>query len=73
MQSKKHSLVETVVNGVTSYGIAIVMNYYLVPLVYPEVKPTVSGAAGYTFMFAAVSMLRTYLFRRLFARWERCN
>lgn len=70
MQSKKMSMVETVVNAITSYAVALVMNYYFVPLIYPAVKPTVRGSAVLTILFTVVSMMRTYTFRRIFAWLE---
>lgn len=69
-QSKRHSIIETLVNAVTGYMLALVLNYYLVPLFYPGTIPSVSKSFWLTVIFTGASMVRTYVFRRLFVRWE---
>lgn len=71
MQSKRMSLIETLVNQGTGYVLAVAMNHYLIPWVYPTVKSTAKGTAFLTVAFTAVSIIRSYGFRRLFVWIER--
>lgn len=71
MQSKRMSLLETVINSGTGYAVALAMNYYLIPLVYPTVRPSAKGTVALTLMFTLVSVVRTYVIRRLFVWLER--
>jgi len=70
-QSRVTSAVETLINAATGYALAIGVNYYLIPLVYPGTVSTVRGSVGLTFVFTGLSMVRTYVLRRAFVRWER--
>ncbi len=69
-QSKKHSLIESLVNSGTGYLLAMAMNYYLVPMIYTGAKATAGGAFWLTAIFTALSIVRTYIVRRGFARME---
>lgn len=71
MQTKRWSLIETLVNAVTSYGVAVMLNWWLIPIFYPGVQSNARGSIGLTLAFTAVSVVRTYLFRRIFVRLGR--
>lgn len=66
MQSKRMSMVETLVNQGTGYVLALAMNHYLIPWIYPTVRPSLKGSITLTVLFTAASVIRSYAFRRLF-------
>jgi hypothetical protein len=64
MQSKKWSLIETVVNVLSGFGIAQLLILYLLPLwgFQTDLHDSITISA----MFTSISMLRGYICRRIF-------
>lgn len=68
MQSKRWSFIETLINAATGYAIAITLNWWLIPVFYPGVQSNARGSIGLTLAFTVVSVVRSYVFRRVFVR-----
>jgi hypothetical protein len=66
MQSRRMSLVESLANVVVGYGIAVATQAAVFPLFGLQASLTENGAIGG--IFTGVSILRSYLMRRLFER-----
>jgi hypothetical protein len=64
MQSKRWSLIETVVNVVSGFGIAQLLILYLLPLWGFETD--IHDSLTISALFTSVSMLRGYICRRIF-------
>ena len=64
LQSKLWSFIEAVVNTVASFLIGVVVNWLLLPMF--GYHPSFSASMAMTAVFAAVSIVRSYLFRRFF-------
>jgi hypothetical protein len=58
------STLEAVSDTVSSLGVGVACNFWLAPLI--GITPTLGQATVLTFFFAAVGLLRKYLWRRLF-------
>ncbi len=69
MQSKKNSLVESLTNGFIAYLISVVTAYFVFPLFGHETS--MIDNFGITACFTVVTVIRSYIVRRLFARKER--
>jgi hypothetical protein len=69
MQTRKRSALEAFSNAVVSYLIAVVANYYILPLFGYLVTTAHSFAIGG--MFTGISVIRSYLIRRLFSKGDR--
>lgn len=68
-QHRRHSLAEALTNNAVGFGIAFGINCYLLPSVR-EWNP--ASAAGYvTGIFTVVSIIRSYVLRRIFNRWHK--
>jgi len=67
MQAKTHSGLETVINVGTGYFIAMALNLFFLPH-YAEgiVEQSIWVAAWIGITYTGISMIRSYLFRRLF-------
>ena len=63
-QSRLMSLVEAVANVVVGYGVAVVVQIILVPVFGLEVTVRQNLVMG--LVFTAVSVVRSYLLRRIF-------
>lgn len=69
-QSKKMSLVESIANVVVGFGIATGANYVVLPWFGYDV--TWSDSAGIGLILTVVSLVRSYVLRRVF-EWLRVN
>ena len=68
-QSKKHSLLESFVNILIGYTIAILAQFLIFPLFGinpPLVDNLLIGAC-----FTVVSLVRSYVIRRVFNKWSK--
>lgn len=66
MQSKLHSLLEAWVNIAVGFWISVVANLVVLPLYgYPV---SVGDAFGIGLIFTAISLVRSYVLRRIFNR-----
>jgi hypothetical protein len=68
MQSPVMSFTEGVANVVIGYGVAVVVQIGLFPLFgfWPTIRQNLTLGA----VFTGVSLLRSYLLRRLFEHWR---
>jgi len=66
MQSKRHSAFEAVANVVIGYLVSVAANILILPLFGYAV--TVADSFGIGLAFTAVSLVRSYVLRRLFNR-----
>jgi len=64
MQSKKHSLIETLTNQVVGIALGWSTMYWIMPLI--GVKTNVSQASAASVIFFILSMVRSYVLRRIF-------
>ena len=68
-QSKKHSVIETIVNVGSGYFVAFALNLTVLPLfVTGIVEQSITTAGIVGVIYTGVSMLRSFGFRRLFNR-----
>ena len=67
-QSRRASFLEAVTNTVVGYGLAVLTQM----VIFPVYGITVDLAAhlGIAVVFVAVSILRSYVLRRIFERWR---
>lgn len=67
-QTRKHSAVEAVSNVVIGYGVAILAQIVIFPLfgLYVPLNDNLLMGA----FFTLVSLIRSYVLRRLFNRWH---
>jgi hypothetical protein len=68
MQSKKWSLIETIVNVGTGFMIAQLLILYMLP--YWGFQTDIYDSLGISAMFTAISMLRGYICRRIFNHYH---
>lgn len=64
MQSKKQSRIETLIQQVVGFGVALASQMLLFPLIGIDV--TLAGNIGITIYFTIISMMRSYLIRRYY-------
>lgn len=69
MQTRKMSFVEAVANVLIGYLISVLANIIVLPAFGYQVTLAHSFAIGAA--FTAISLLRSYVLRRLFNRWAR--
>ena len=67
-QSRKRSAVEAGTNVVVGYLVAVIANYFVLPIFGYMV--TVQDSFTIGLAFTAISMLRSYVLRRLFNRFD---
>ena len=71
MQSRKHSMIEAVVNVFIGYWVAVAATQLILPMFGIPVRfdqnLAISG------LFTVVSLIRSYCLRRLFNRWHQNN
>jgi len=67
MQTKKHSLIEALVNIAVGYGVAVGSQVLIFPFfgIYTSIPTNL--AIG--LFFTVISLIRSYLLRRLFNQW----
>ena len=67
-QSKRGSLIEAVTNTVVGYVLAVATQFAVFPIY--GLKVGVAQNLGLGLAFIAVSLIRSYLLRRVFERWR---
>lgn len=67
-QSHKHSILEALVNTGAGFLLSWGMQHWVVPAVWPQLHYSAGQSLGITALFTAVSLVRSYAFRRLFNR-----
>jgi hypothetical protein len=67
-QSRKHSLIEAIVNVLIGYGVALAAQLVIFPLFGIHVSLQDNIVIG--LLFTVVSIARSYCVRRLFNRWH---
>lgn len=67
-QSRRGSLIEAVTNTVVGYVLAVATQFAVFPVFGLQVG--VIENLGLGLVFTAVSLIRSYLLRRLFDRWR---
>lgn len=65
-QKKSHSLFEALFNTILGFGISMAANLLVLPLF--GLKVTVSSAFWIGIIFTVISIVRSYVLRRLFNR-----
>jgi hypothetical protein len=63
-QSRKMSLIEAIASNATAFLISIFANFAVLPIF--GMHPSFSQSIGITIIFTMISIVRTYLMRRLF-------
>lgn len=66
-QSKTMSLLETVTNQVTGFFVALGVYHFIIPAVF-GIQTTVAESSSVVIIFTTVSVIRSYLVRRLFVK-----
>tara|TARA_R100001369_G_C3286371_1_gene163044 strand:+ start:516 stop:731 length:216 start_codon:yes stop_codon:yes gene_type:complete len=64
MQTKKNSLIEAVTNTAVGFGISLVSIFIILPLLGIESTPTKNVTI--TVYFTVISIVRSYVLRRIF-------
>jgi len=64
MQSKKHSLIESITNVVVGYIVALISQFAIFPIFDIHVELKTNLYIG--LWFTIVSIIRSYLFRRVY-------
>jgi hypothetical protein len=65
-QSKKHSFIEACINTAIGFTITMLCSYFIYPLC--GMKITTKQNLALTLCFTVISIIRSYLIRRLFTR-----
>lgn len=68
MQSKKRSFIEAVTNVLIGYLVAVISNIIVLPLFGYQVSLFDGFAIGV--VFTVISLIRSYVIRRLFNRFD---
>lgn len=66
MQSKKHSLIESITNVVIGYSVALASQLVIFP--FFNIHVPISDNVKIGLWFTAVSLLRSYTIRRFFTK-----
>jgi len=67
-QSRRGSVIEAVTNIVVGYALAVATQFAVFPIY--GLKVGVAQNLGLGLAFTAVSLIRSYLLRRVFERWR---
>lgn len=67
-QSRTHSMIESWANVAIGCGVSFVANIAVLPLF--GFRVTAGDALGIGLIFTCISLVRSYLVRRLFNRWH---
>lgn len=67
-QTRKHSALEAITNVVVGYGVAVAATQAILPLFGIPVRFDQNLAISA--LFTVVSLIRSYVLRRLFNRWH---
>lgn len=68
MQTRAASLLEALAGTLFGYGISVLATLLVLP--WFGLAPAPADALGISAVFTLISVARSYLLRRLFARWE---
>jgi uncharacterized membrane protein (DUF485 family) len=68
MQTRRQSALESFVNVAVGYGVALASQLIVFPLLGIEVKLSQNITIG--IIFTVVSLVRSYVLRRIFNRWH---
>ena len=69
-QSRRGSLIEAVTNTVVGYALAVATQFAVFPLFGLQVGVVENLGLGLVFTISPLSLIRSYLLRRLFDRWR---
>lgn len=67
-QSKRDSWIEAWANIIVGFSLNVVLNFVVLPLF--GLHPTLGQSTSMALFFTAVSLVRTYMLRRLFNRYH---
>lgn len=70
-QSRKHSIIEVIVNLITGITISWLLTFFILPVF--GLHPSVTEASYITLIFTVASIIRQYVLRRLFNRLQTMN
>lgn len=70
-QTRKHSLIESLVNVAVGYGIALASQLLIFPLFGIHISLQDNIVIG--LLFTVVSIARSYALRRVFNRWHQVS
>jgi len=68
-QSRKHSMLEAIINVVVGFSINFLLNMLVFPLFGWEISAAQNIALGV--IYTLISIVRSYTLRRAFNRWHR--
>lgn len=68
-QSRKHSMIEAIINVVVGFTINAMLNFAVFPLFGWKISLAQNIALGV--IYTVVSIVRSYTLRRVFNRWHR--
>lgn len=68
MQSKTHSLIESIANTVSGFLISVLIGE--ISYAYYGIPVSTAQNLELTLIFTVASIIRSYAFRRLFNRWQ---
>lgn len=71
MQSKKHSMIESITNVIVGYFVALISQIIVFPLF--DIHVTIKDNIYIGLWFTVISICRSYLLRRIFTRRTECN
>lgn len=66
MQSKKHSLIESITNILIGYGVAVISQILIFPLF--DIHISLSDNLAIGVWFTVISLIRSYVIRRWFTK-----
>ncbi len=67
MQLKRHSALESITNVLCGYGVALLSQIIIFP--FFNIKITIQDNLLIGGFFTAISLIRSYILRRIFTRW----
>ncbi len=70
-QSKLESLIESVANIVTGFGLSWASWVYIIPLIDPAIETNASQGFIITMFFTGISFIRNYIWRRFFNKRQK--
>lgn len=72
VQTKRHSLIESVTNIIVGYAIALLAQIYFLKAI--DVQVSLQHNVELSVALTVVSLVRSYALRRIFTKWtERAN
>lgn len=70
-QSRKHSMLEAIINVVVGFSINFLLNMLVFPLFGWEISAAQNIALGV--IYTVISIVRSYSLRRVFNRWHKAQ